>query len=310
MARISIITAVAVFCIFTARTPNPRLLAALDALSVSHIHQLSDADGSYYCPMDPDVRAISPGKCPRCGMTLVDGVPDIVEYPLDLTMRPDPPRPRATTRLTFGLNDPRTGNPVRKFEIVHEKLYHVFLVSQDLTYFLHAHPERDGDSDFHLDVVLPKPGLYRVLSDFYPTGGTPQLISNSVIVPGATVEMQPARIEPDLSPKDTESAHVEIALVPPRARQRVSILLKVSPDQGLELYLGAWGHMLAASADLIDMVHNHPLSATDTRGNAEKDMQFDLAFPRAGIYRVWVQFQRLGVVNTVAFNIPVEESPQ
>ena len=37
-----------------------------------------------------------------------------------------------------------------------------------------------------------------------------------------------------------------------------------------------------------------------------KQIQFNMIFPRAGIYRVWVQFQRKGVVNTVAFNIPVK----
>jgi len=28
------------------------------------------------------------------------------------------------------------------------------------------------------------------------------------------------------------------------------------------------------------------------------------------VYRVWVQFQRVGVVNTVAFDVPVEEGLQ
>jgi hypothetical protein len=312
MARISIIVAVAVFCLLNARTPDPRILAAIDALSSNHIHQIEDADGSFYCPMDPEVRSIRPGKCPRCGMTLVDGVPDIVEYPLDLTVAPNPPRAAEITRLTFGITNPRTFRPVRNFEIVHEKLYHVFVVSQDLSFFLHTHPERQPDEDFHLDVRLPKPGLYRVLSDFYPSGGTPQLITNTVIAPGAGFSMQPAAIQADLSPKQTENAHVELSVAPERvvARQRASMVFRITPDEGMELYLGAWGHMLAASGDLIDMVHNHPLGAVDARGNAEKDLQFDLAFPRAGVYRVWVQFQRLGVVNTVAFNIPVEDPPQ
>jgi hypothetical protein len=65
--------------------------------------------------------------------------------------------------------------------------------------------------------------------------------------------------------------------------------------------------MLAASADLIDMVHGHPTAAIDDSGGGAKDLQFDMAFPRSGVYRIWVQFQRLGVVNTVAFNVPVEE---
>jgi len=34
-------------------------------------------------------------------------------------------------------------------------------------------------------------------------------------------------------------------------------------------------------------------------------MQFNIFFPREAAYRVWIQFQRKGVVNTVAFTIPV-----
>ena len=34
-------------------------------------------------------------------------------------------------------------------------------------------------------------------------------------------------------------------------------------------------------------------------------VQFDVYFPREATYRVWVQFQRLGKVNTVAFTVPV-----
>jgi hypothetical protein len=36
-------------------------------------------------------------------------------------------------------------------------------------------------------------------------------------------------------------------------------------------------------------------------------MYFNVIFPRARTYRVWIQFQRKGVVNTVAVNIPVTE---
>ncbi|PYR68522.1 MAG: hypothetical protein DMF88_09050 [Acidobacteria bacterium] len=174
MVRIATILAATAFCFYTTPPPNARVLAALDALSSRDSHQVrGDTDGSFYCPMEPDVRSNHAGKCPRCGMTLVEGVPDILEYPVDLSIDPVVPHPNELTRLTFGLIDPRTERPVRKLEIVHEKLYHVFVVSQDLSFFLHTHPERQGDEDFRLDVRLPKPGLYRVLSDFYPSGATP-----------------------------------------------------------------------------------------------------------------------------------------
>jgi hypothetical protein len=60
--------------------------------------------------------------------------------------------------------------------------------------------------------------------------------------------------------------------------------------------------MLVASSDLIDMIHEHPFIA-----DGGPEIQFNVIFPRAKSYRVWVQFQRKGVVNTAHFDIPVKE---
>jgi hypothetical protein len=62
--------------------------------------------------------------------------------------------------------------------------------------------------------------------------------------------------------------------------------------------------MLAASEDLIDLIHLHPIRAEGA------DVRFDVVFPRVHPYRVWVQFQRKGVVNTVHFDVPVDEAPK
>jgi hypothetical protein len=84
------------------------------------------------------------------------------------------------------------------------------------------------------------------------------------------------------------------------------MFFRLTPNDGIEPYIGAMGHMLAASSDLIDMMHTHPVYVTDPENAAYKQIQFNLIFPRAAVYRVWVQFQRRGVVNTVVFNIPVD----
>jgi hypothetical protein len=76
---------------------------------------------------------------------------------------------------------------------------------------------------------------------------------------------------------------------------------RVAPGEGLERYLGAWGHMLAVSDDLIDLVHQHPFIA-----DGGPQIQFNMVFPRARTYRIWVQFQRNGVVNTAYFDVPVK----
>ena len=49
---------------------------------------------------------------------------------------------------------------------------------------------------FRISTAFPRSGLYRLLGDFYPDGATPQLISKTVIVPGAP-GMQPATLSRD-----------------------------------------------------------------------------------------------------------------
>jgi len=127
--------------------------------------------------------------------------------------------------------------------------------------------------------------------------------------PGIDFSLRPAQIQPDTSPQQSENSRVELDTVPAvlMAGAKSSLFFRVTPDDGIEPYLGAMAHMLAASSDLIDMMHNHPSRAMDGRTMAFKELAFNMIFPRPGVYRVWVQFQRRGIVNTVAFNVPVTE---
>ena len=256
----------------------------------------------YFCPMDPDVRSAVPGKCPRCGMTLRLGIPDQIEYPLDITLAPRVPKPGERLDFTFRIRDPRKNTPVTKFETVHEKLFHLFVVSQDLDYFVHDHPVPQPGGVFTYSATLPKRGLYRILGDYYPTGGIPQLTERTIIVPGGHLET--AKLSPDLAPQHAANMDVELVTEPaqPLAGFKTLMFFRVKPAEGLEQYIGAWAHMLAASDDLVDMIHTHPFLA-----DGGPQIQFNMIFPRARTYRLWVQFQRKGVVNTAVFTVPVQE---
>jgi hypothetical protein len=188
---------------------------------------------------------------------------------------------------------------VDRFELIHERLFHLFLISQDLGFFAHEHPEAQRDGSFVFSATLPQGGLYRVLCDFYPAGGTPQMIAKTIVLPGPSLKPE---LQEDTASKSAGNLRVSIVKEPsePAAGQKTMLFFQLDPAEGLEPYLGAWGHMLAASADLIDMIHAHP--AWEEAG---PKIQFNVIFPRPGMHRVWVQFQRLGVVNTVAFNVPV-----
>ena len=259
----------------------------------------------FVCPMDPEVRSASPGKCPRCGMTLVANLPDPVEYPMDFRAEPRQiPAGREIT-LQFRILDPKTSQPITHFNVVHEKLFHLFLVSQDLEYFSHEHPVLGADGWFALKTRLPKPGTYRLLADFDPVDGTPQLAAKTFSTAGFTAPLETSIAHPgaDLGPKQGANLRAELRMEPaqPIAGRKTMLFLTVQPSDGLERYIGAWAHLLAVSDDMIDMIHSHPFTA-----DGGPAMQFNLFFPRAATYRVWIQLQRKGVVNTVSFTIPVQ----
>lgn len=261
----------------------------------------------YYCPMDRDVRSDKPGVCPRCGMKLAFGVQEEIEYPMNVTFSPPVFRAGEKVQITFRIADPVTSKAVKHYEIVHEKLFHLFLVSQDLQYFVHDHPVPQADGSFIYEETFPKAGMYRILGDFYPTGGTPQLVPKTVVVPSAAGQEIPLALaspKPDLDVKHCTNLDVELTTDPPTPIVGLKTLLffKLNPADGLEKYIGAWAHMLAASDDLIDLIHDHPFIA-----DGGPQMQFNIIFPRAHTYKIWVQFQRKGVVNTAAFTVPVSE---
>ena len=262
----------------------------------------------FVCPMDPEVRLKTPGTCPRCGMKLVANIPEPVEYPTQFLFSPPNIPPNGRLGIEIRVRDPKSGAAIKQFQIIHEKPIHLFVVSEDLEYFAHEHPELNSDGVFRHVTVLPKPGTYKLLADFMPEGGTPQLISRLVTTAGYTHGLAASITKPaaDLAPKHGANLDVELVLDPPQPMpgKKTMMFFKLKPAAGLEPYIGAWGHMLAASNDLIDTIHTHPIYVTEPVPG-EKQVQFNLFFPREAIYRVWVQFQREGKVNTVDFTIPV-----
>jgi hypothetical protein len=252
--------------------------------------------------MDPDVRSTIASLCPRCGMRLVSATLTPSEFHVDMKVRPSAPRPGERLRIVFAVVDPRTGRRVREFETVHVRLHHLFVVSQDLSFFAHEHPKLRRDGAFELDLTLPRPGMYRLLSDFYPRHGSPQLIENTLILGGPTSPLP--QLESGLSTKSAENLEVSLVTEPaqPIAGARTRLQFRVEPATGLEPFLGAWGHLLAASEDLVDMIHSHPFLA-----DGGPRLQFNVILPRPARYRIWAQFQRQGVVNTAHFDVNAVE---
>jgi hypothetical protein len=182
-----------------------------------------------------------------------------------------------------------------------------------------VHPEPDKDGSFHLDITLPKAGRYMLLSDFFPEGGATQVIPTYIATAGYDADV--VSTIPKLVPEATWDkvangvrAQLQAEAKNLIAGEDVDLHMRFTdektgaPITDLQRYLGAFGHVLVLSEDMIDYVHSHPeeqLEGTTITSGGGPDVVFHAIFPRPGHYRIWLQFQRNEVVSTVAFTINV-----
>jgi len=277
-------------------------------------------DEFYVCPMHPEVMSDKPGKCPRCAMTLErTRRPEEAEYEVRLQTTPKIVKPGEKFRLTFFISHPKTGAPVKDFNIVHDMPFHLFVVSEDLNYFAHIHPEQQRDGRFAIETMLPRPGSYLIYCDVFPVGGMPQVAHLSLITAGFHGDLyaSQAELEPDQSlSKTIAGVRFDLTLNPaePVGGKPATLKYHLTDDQtgepvrDLQPYLGAWGHTLILSEDARDYIHSHPTEMLPgdldrTRMKGGPDVSFDAFLPRPGRYRVWSQFQRQGQLITVVFTI-------
>jgi hypothetical protein len=111
------------------------------------------------------------------------------------------------------------------------------------------------------------------------------------------------------------------AAVPLRAGVDEILRFHLPATAGLEPYLGAWGHFVLIGGSPRSFIHAHPLQVgqpqTEPRmphqhGNIPiatpppDVVEVPVAFPQAGLYKLWAQFHVKGEVQVVPFVVRVE----
>ncbi len=270
----------------------------------------ADRPDAYWCPMHPDVRSPTEGTCPLCRMALVPIPPPRVgEYQLDVDwIRAGTRDAAAGARLT--VRDPATSDVVRDFLDVHERRFHLFVISRDLERFAHVHPSSTREGTFELVQPFDR-GVYMFIADFLPAAGTPQLVQRTLATPdydGPLFTLPPSL---RMLPSEHMAAGLRIRLdagtIAPRrpARLRFTVFDAATgaPITDLEPYLGAAGHLLIVDGEATIAIHGHP----EGPPTAGPEVTFVPVLPAPGRYKLWVQFQRKGEVVTAPFVIEAKE---
>jgi hypothetical protein len=269
-------------------------------------------------------------------MALVHASPfDVRDYDLDFRTVPAVVKAGEKASLRLRVIHPDTGEVVKKFEVVHERQYHLFLISQDMQYFQHIHPQEQADGTWTIDVTLPRPGYYKVLSDLLPSGGSSQFIARPLVTAGYAGDLVgdsahlvpdtvAAKVDGDITASVTYDPQQFLVGLYGHLTYHLTDTATGKPITDLQTYLGAFGHTLIMSEDMAEYVHSHPLdiiAQPDDDGgppvflippgaDLEKlrggpDVTFEGLMPKPGRYRAWTQFRRHDTLHTLAFTFNV-----
>ena len=204
-----------------------------------------------------------------------------------------------TETLRFRIVDDH-GSAVRDFDVEHARRMHLIVVRRDLTGFQHLHPTMGADGTWSTPLRLTDAGSYRLFADF-SHAGEPRTLASDLRVDGD------ADLRPLPAPRPTavsDGGHeVRLAASDVRAGREGELRFGVSRDGRpvrTEPYLGAGGHLVALRDGDLAFLHVHP----DDQGR-EDGIGFMATFPTAGRYRLFLQFQVDGRVETVAFTLEV-----
>ncbi|MBC7922387.1 MAG: hypothetical protein H7Z75_15010 [Ferruginibacter sp.] len=265
----------------------------------------------YSCPMHPEVTSNSAGKCSKCGMALVhtDQAANSKKYRMEFLAKPAQIEAGKSAALSFTPKEESNAQAPVPLDVVHEKKIHLILVSKDLSYFSHEHPAYQAAGDYVWEHTFPSGGEYLLFQDFTPKGAAHQLSRIPVQVAGqpkAAVKYTAQNLD---WKKDGYEVKLGFDKTPLQTNQATEVKITVAKDgksvTNLDNYLGALGHMVIISADTEDYLHVHPLES-QTQG---PDIVFHSSFDKPGFYRVFLQFNHEGKIQTADFTIQVQSAP-
>ena len=182
---------------------------------------------AWFCPMHPEVTATEAGRCRKCGMALVAGDPfDTREYGVELSTTPVAIKAGVRTTLTFTMRHPGTGDLVTRTSRP--------CTRSAITCSSSAATWRCSSTSIQSSSAMAggrsrsrcrSPADYQLLSDFLPTGGSPQFIGRTIETAGfdGDLESQTPHLQPDtVLTKDRRLDHAPMSNSSRRSSWQVS----------------------------------------------------------------------------------------
>jgi hypothetical protein len=248
-------------------------------------------------------------------------VSPLVNYNINSQFDPAIPQAGKPTRLSLVVTEQKVGEPIKQFDIIHDKLMHLIIVNkEDLSHFAHIHPKLNRETGiFHIVHTFAKAGKYKMWIDVKPKDGMQQILTAFAF----NIEGQPIHSPAKIAHEQTRLKNVhaqgqsyQIALncEPGQlvAGRDIKMTFEIKDANGkpitdLEPLMAAGGHCVIIDADGREFLHVHPAEEVHDviswRGGPS--VSFLANFPKPGLYRAWGQFQHEGRLLTADFTFEV-----
>jgi DMSO/TMAO reductase YedYZ heme-binding membrane subunit len=230
--------------------------------------------------------------------------------------------PGEPTTLHFTVYNASTGEEVKLFSRVYEKVMHLIIVDESLTYFNHIHPIQ-AENDFTVTTVFPKKGRYHLYIDFQPLGGIEQQMAFTLTI-GNPDLIKKKTTQPDTKTSKTINDYqVTFHYPTPLTAKKLSIgqeqlSFTITDAQShkavttLKPYLAAFGHLTMINESSFDFVHVHPFPFTSPAPNSNGGptvtfVPLGLWGPiKPGTYRIFAEFNPNNKLINANFTVRVE----
>jgi hypothetical protein len=250
--------------------------------------------------------------------------PASINYNVNVQFEPATPQAGKPTSISFVVTEQKVGEPIKQFDIIHDKLMHLIIVNrEDLSHFAHIHPKLDKEGGiFYIAHTFAKAGKYKMWIDVKPKEGIQILTAFAFNVEGQPVHF-PASIVPEQTNVKNvvaEGHNYQITLnyqpeQQPVAGRNIKMTFEIrdadgKPISNLEPLMAAGGHCVIIDADSREFLHVHPSEeipedVASWRGGPS--ISFLANFPKPGLYRAWGQFQHEGTLITADFTFEVHK---
>jgi hypothetical protein len=203
--------------------------------------------------------------------------------------------------------------PVTEFQLNMTKQLHFFVVRDDLSVYLHVHPEPDGDT-WRTTLSLPGDGHFRMYAEFIPPSTArhpePVVLGAPFQIPGDATKAA----LPSPSTETTTEFGYRVAVqggltLPRNAPAKIRMMISEpggAPVESLEPHLGAYGHVTAFHTEQLSTTHLHPVEMVGIPV-LHGTLTFDVWFGEAGAHRLFLEFRHNGQLHTAALTFTVAD---